>query len=77
MDLNIPLHQSMLIYGQVFCKTPLRIYLCNSPVVRAEPLCFSRDGVEKVLCNVMYYHQLIIVFYIKVFILKLKYNIIN
>jgi len=31
----------------------LRIYLCNSPVVRAEALCFSKPGVEQVISKVL------------------------
>ena len=38
--------------AEQFGADAVRLYLCNSPVVRAEPLKFSADGVKNVVRDI-------------------------
>ena len=41
-----------MLIAHSFGADACRLYLCNSPVVRAEPLKFSQDGVKDIVKNI-------------------------
>lgn len=41
-----------MLIAHTFGADACRLYLCNSPVVRAEPLKFSQDGVKDIVKNI-------------------------
>ena len=49
LSLCLFLTKSMMYNLFVFLQDALRLYLINSPVVRAEPLRFKREGVYGVV----------------------------
>ena len=41
-----------LLIADTFGADACRLYLCNSPVVRAEPLRFSKEGVQSIVRDI-------------------------